>query len=410
MVCLVCGKPAVSQALDVGSHPVSTYYLTTADAPERDFGIALGQCTECGTIQSMQTLPCEALVPPYDWLFAREPEQHLDRVVDQIIALAELRPDSVIGALTPKDDTTVERFRARGFLNTWRVRLDEDLGVENPAAYIETVQKLTTPARMAAIAKRRGPADVLIVRHITEHAEDLHAFVQGLAALVKPGGIAMVEVPDCTTSLTLNDYCMVWEEHSLYFTPESFAPILTIGGFEPIRTDIYELPFENSLVQLARKTGTPGPVKINPAARAQVGMLKAYADAYAPACRDLRAMLERFRDERGPIALFGAGHLACAFANFMQVADLIDFVADDTPQKQGKFLPGARLEIRPSAVLAERGIALCLLALSITNEDAVIARNQAFVSRGGVFRSIFRASPRSVFSGLCEVRDALSQS
>ena len=54
------------------------------------------------------------------------------------------------------------------------MKLDEDLGVTNPAANIETVQKLTTPERMAAIAARRGAADILIVRHIMEHAEDLH--------------------------------------------------------------------------------------------------------------------------------------------------------------------------------------------------------------------------------------------
>ena len=108
--------------------------------------------------------------------------------------------------------------------------------------------------------------------------------------------------------------------------------------------------------------------------------------------------LQRVKAEKGPIALFGAGHLACAFANFMGVADLIDFVADDTPQKIGKFLPGARLPILPSAALAERKVALCLLALSINNENAVIGRNEAFVDGGGTFRSIFRASPRSVFS------------
>src|SRR6202011_5326299 len=105
----------------------------------------------------------------------------------------------------------------------------------------------------------------------------------------KPGGIVMVEVPDCTTSLKLNDYCIVWEEHSLFLTPETFAPLLTIGGFTPIRTDIYPLPFENSLVQLARKTDAPGPVRIASAARAQVGLLARYAAGYEPARRELRA-------------------------------------------------------------------------------------------------------------------------
>lgn len=398
MACLVCGSKAVAAQLDVGRHPVSSFFLLGKDDPERNFSLALGQCEQCGTIQIMETVPHDALVPPYDWLFAREPEEHLDEVVDQIVALPGVDTNGVIGALTSKDDTTIDRFIRKGFSNTWRVRLDEDLGVTNPAANIETVQKLTTPERMTEIAARRGAADVLIVRHIMEHAEDLHAFIGGIAALVKPGGIVMVEVPDCTPSLRLHDYCMVWEEHSLFLTPETFSPLLTIGGFESIRTDIYPLPFENSLVQLARKTSAPGPLRITPAASAQVGLLKSYAANYEPAREELRANLERVRATKGPIALFGAGHLACAFVNFMGVADLIDFIADDTPQKQNKFLPGARLPILPSAALAERGIALSLLALSIGNEDKVIGRNEAFLRAGGAFRSIFRASPRSIFS------------
>ena len=41
--------------------------------------------------------------------------------------------------------------------------------------------------------------------------------------------------------------------------------------------------------------------------------------------------------------------------------------------KKGKFLPGAKLPIVSSAALTERGAALCLLALTIENEDKVIA-------------------------------------
>jgi hypothetical protein len=400
MQCLVCAAPSVKQHLDVGSHSVASFFLREQNAPERSFPIALGQCDACGTIQIMKPVPHDALVPPYDWLFAREPEGHLDQVVDQIMALPGVGPHSVVGALTSKDDTMVDRFVRKGIQKTWRVKLDEDLGVTNPAANIETVQKLTTPERMATIAARHGAADIFIVRHILEHAEDLQAFIWGVSALVKPGGIVMVEVPDCTSNLRLNDYCMVWEEHSLYLTPETFTPLMSIGGFEIIRSDIYPIPFENSLVLLGRKTGQLGPVQINSAARAQVGLLEGYAKAYEPARRELRALLERTRAEKGPIALFGAGHLACAFVNFMGVADLIEFVADDTPQKQGKFLPGARLPIVPSASLVERGIKLCLLALSIGNEGTVIGRNATFVQAGGSFRSIFRASPRSIYADI----------
>ena len=397
MKCLVCHSRSVVEHLDVGRHPVSTFFLSDQDAPERRFRLALGQCEECGTIQSTEIVPFDALVPPH-FLEAREPEEHLDEVVDRIASLPGVSADSVIAGLSYKDDTTIERFSRMGFKQSWRVQLDEDLGISNPAANIETVQKLTTPDRMLTIANRRGLADILIVRHIIEHVEDLHAFVHGLSALVKPDGILMLEVPDCSASLQLNDYCMVWEEHSLYLTPESFAPLSTIGGFDPICTEVHPRPFENSLVQLARKTGNPGPVRISNHAKGQAGLLERYAAVYEPACQELRAMLEHVRAERGPIALFGAGHLACAFVNFMGVADLIDFVADDTPEKQYKFLPGARLPILPSAALVENGIALCLLALQINNENRVIARNKAYEEAGGTFKSIFRESPRSIFS------------
>ena len=399
MACLVCGSKHVVEHLDVGHHAVASFFLVEKDAPERNLALALGECETCGTIQMMEPVPHDALIPPYDWLFAREPEEHLDEVVDTIIGLAPLPRDAVIGALSYKDDTTVERFRNKGFSNTWRVSLTDDLGVTNSAANIETVQKLTNPATMRPIAARRCAADILIVRHITEHAEDVGAFMQGLAELVKPGGLLMLEVPDCTDNLRLHDYCMVWEEHSLYLTPETLSLLPSLGGFEPIKLDIFPRPFENSLVLLARKTGKP----IQPgseAARKQIGMLKTYAEAYVPAKKALRATLEKVRAEQGPIALFGAGHLAHAFTNFMDVTDLIDFVADDTPQKQGKFLPGARLPILPSAELVNRKVGLCLLALSINNENAVIARNSGFEAAGGAFRSIFRASPRSIFKDL----------
>lgn len=141
---------------------------------------------------------------------------------------------------------------------------------------------------MAAIAARHGPADVLIVRHILEHAEDVQTFVQGIAALLKPAGLLMVEVPDCTISLKHADYCMVWDKHSLYLTPATFEQLLSIGGFETVSSRVYPLPFENSLVILARKTGASATMRINPAARTEAGLLARYAAAYEPARRELR--------------------------------------------------------------------------------------------------------------------------
>ncbi|QPH52601.1 methyltransferase domain-containing protein [Pontivivens ytuae] len=398
MTCLVCGADTVKQQLDVGSHPVASFFLQEPNAVEKLHPIRLGQCGTCAVVQMMQPVPHHALIPPYDWLFAREPEEHLDQTVEDILAYGHINADSIVSGISYKDDTTIDRFRAKGFENGWRLELERDLDVSDPSASIETVQKLISSDRARKVAERHGPADLLIVRHIIEHAENLREFMAGLAALVAPNGLLMLEIPDCAANLCNADYCMVWEEHSLYFTPETFALVPTLGGFETLRLDVHPRPFENSIVLIARKTGAPGDVLPTSAALEQADLLARYAASYPVTKIELRRHLEKYRDVKGRIALFGAGHLAHAFANFIDVADLIDFVADDTPQKQGKFLPGARLPIRPSAALLDDGVTLCLLALSINNEDAVISRNRAFVDSGGTFRSIFRSSPRSIFA------------
>ena len=169
MSCLVCGSSEVAAHIDVGEHPVASFFLEDVHQSEKPYSLVLGQCPGCGTVQLMQPVPHHALVPPYDWLLAREPEEHLDDAVARIIGEGILSPQSVIGGLTYKDDTTVERFRNLGFPSTWRLDLKNDFELTDPAANIETVQKLVSPERMAGIARNHPPADLLIVRHITEH-------------------------------------------------------------------------------------------------------------------------------------------------------------------------------------------------------------------------------------------------
>lgn len=398
MRCIICKSANIEKQLDVGAHPVSTFFLPDADAKEKNINLSLAQCADCGTVQLVEPVPYQDLVPP-EFVSAREPEDHLDEAVEKMCALPGLGTDSIVAAVSYKDDTTVDRFIARGFGKTWRIDLAEDLGITDPNANIESLQACISPATMAPIAARRGAADQLIVRHISEHAEDPGAYMAGLAELVRPGGYIMIEIPDCTRNLELNDYCMIWEEHSLYLTPATLRGFASMGGFDMVTLDVYPRSFENSIVYVGRKTTGPRAPVVAPEAKAEVGILARYAAAYEPAKRELRDRLQAIRDTKGPVVLFGAGHLACAFVNYMDVADLIDFVADDTPVKQGKFLPGAKLPIVSSAALVERGAALCLLALTIENEDKVISKNTAFMDAGGVFQSIFRASGRSVFQG-----------
>jgi hypothetical protein len=94
--------------------------------------------------------------------------------------------------------------------------------------------------------------------------------------------------------------------------------------------------------------------------------------------------------------VLGAGHLACAFVNYVRLEEHIAFVVDDNPRKQRLFLPGTKLVIRGSAALMEENVRLCLLSVNPEIEQKVIDRQRTFVESGGQFASIFTGSERAL--------------
>jgi hypothetical protein len=164
---------------------------------------------------------------------------------------------------------------------------------------------------------------------------------------------------------------------------------------EPI---LYPYPLEDSLVGVVRNGAPAGN---RPDSREYLGGALADGRNFADRFSVLGARLQagfRSRQERGKrMAIFGAGHLAAKFVNLFRLRGFFDCVIDDNPHKQALLMPGSRLPIRASAMLTPRGIDLCLLSLNPESEQKVLAKNQAFIERGGGFLSIFALSSRSVY-------------
>jgi hypothetical protein len=396
--CFLCRSDQLTPVLDVGLQPISNRFLQTPTEDEERFPIALQQCDTCGLVQIDQPVPARALVPPYDWITYSEPEGHLDELVEILMTLPGIGAGSVAGGLSFKDDSTLARLERKG-LRTWRLDLRDDLDVRDARSGlgVETVQDRLTPAVADRIVSQRTPADVLIVRHILEHASAPLEFIDALTRLVAPNGFLVVEVPDCSRAMDGGDYTTIWEEHTMYYTPETFRHGFPNRGLRVIRMENYQYPFENSLVAIvATNVSSESTLPDSTVAERERRRGVSFAERFQTSRDRVRESLSAHRRNRGPIALFGAGHLACTFVSVFDVADSIDCIIDDNPHKRGLYMPGSRLPIVGSAALLERDVSLCLLSLNPIGEEKVVSKNEAFVARGGVFASIFPASPRAM--------------
>jgi C-methyltransferase-like protein/putative zinc binding protein len=399
MGCFVCRNGELTRLVDVGPQPVSNRFLRAPTDDEELFPVALRQCDACGLVQIEQPVPASALVPPYDWVTYSEPEGHLDELVDILLGLPGVGPGCVAAGVSFKDDSTLARLERRG-LETWRIDFKDDLGIGRAHAGhgVETIQNGLTPSIAEQIAGRRGRAGVLLVRHILEHAAVPLEFMAAMKTLVQPDGYIVIEVPDCSRALDACDYTTIWEEHTLYYTPETFRHSLQLGALDVVRAENYPYPFENSLVAIARVNGRGAAPGLAATIRHERGRGLAFARGFNDTRVKVRRLLDEHRRGGGRIALFGAGHLACTWINVFGVGDCIDCVVDDNPHKRGLYMPGSKLPIVGSTALVERNITLCLLSLNPIGEQKVVEKNRTFVEQGGAFASIFPASALALMS------------
>lgn len=388
--CRACGGSLAPEGLDGGAQPLCNRFLREPEEPEFLHPLKLGVCSRCGLLQLVDPVPAEEVSPRFEWITYQEPEGHLDEVVSNLAT--RLGSGLRVAGVSYKDDSTLDRLVAAGALLGWRLD-PADLGVSGPSVEVDRVQAALDVPRARAVRDRRGPVDLLVVRHVLEHAHDLGAFLEALKALVHPHGRVVLEVPDATTMMQTRDYSPLWEEHLSYFTPTTLRHALERHGCTVEALEGYPYPLEGSLVAVVR---SGAPLEPSPSVGAtEVDLALAYL-------RDFPSQQARIREQvarearHGQVAMLGAGHLGCMFLNLMGVGDRLAFVADDDPHRAGLRMPGSGLPILPSSELIARGVDLCLLAVNPLNEARVLARHQAFLDGGGRFASIFPVSPRAL--------------
>jgi len=378
--------------LDFGMQPVANRYLRNTNDEEILFSMKLGQCQKTGLIQLMDPFPCNELVPIYDWITYTEPEDHLD---DMVIRIQSFLPkDNVlnIGGVSFKDDSVLKRFEKFGH-STWLVDLEKDLSL-NKHLGIESIQAALNQSAASKIVKRNGKSNLIIARHILEHAYDLKEFLESLKSLISEDGFILFEIPDSTTSLENFDYTMTWEEHLIYLTPNTFKHLLWQYGFSLVFYHSYSYPHESSLIALVRKNISNDEDKESLELEKEIMLGEDYVKNFSKQEKIISNYISA-EAKKGKVVLFGAGQDTCAFLNYFNIYDQISFVIDDNINKIGLFMPKSKIPIVSSEKLSDENISLCLLSLNPLNEEKVINKLAKYKHLQGRLLSIF---PHSKYS------------
>lgn len=357
MKCRHCRAPVTLSLVDLGSAPPSNSYLTaqTLLLPEPWYPLQVLVCETCWLAQT-RDYDFEPFGADYAYFssFSKSWLAHAKAYVDAMVQRFKLGPKSHVVEVAANDGYLLQYVKERGIPCT---------GVEPTASTaaaarekgIEIVQDFFGK-RLATEMKGRGvTANLMAANNVLAHVPDVNDFVAGFAELLAPNGVATFEFPHLMRMVAENQFDTIYFEHYSYLTLTSARTLLSANGLTVF--DVEELPTHGGSLRVFAQRSDSGKHEISKRVddllererKAGVTTSSYYAGFQAAAEKVKRDFLEFLigAKQRGElVAAYGAAAKGNTLMNFAGVRpDLLAFVVDGNPAKQGKFMPGSRVPI-----------------------------------------------------------------
>jgi hypothetical protein len=228
-----------------------------------------------------------------------------------------------------------------------------------------------------------------MARNVLAHVPDLVDFVKGVHHWLSDDGIFHVEVPYLRPMVDHLEFDTIYHEHLSYFSVTALHRLFREAGLT--LWDVEEIPLHGgSLIARGKRNATPKP---SVATYLEAEKRDGYTSntklhAFADGTRKLKTALPEFLHglkKQGPLAAYGAAAKGVVLTNYCRIGpDLLSWVADRSPYKQGKLTPGMHLPVVPAErVLADQPRHLLVLAWNFFDE--IVKQQDAYRQAGGKF-------------------------
>jgi SAM-dependent methyltransferase len=395
--CRACGGPRLAPILDLGSTPLANA-LPTADrlgAPEPVFPLDLVLCRDCSLLQITETVPPEQLFSDYLYFssFSDSFLRHAEAIATRLVAERRLGPGSLVAEVASNDGYLLQFYKRAGV---------PVLGIE-PAANIakvareergiDTLNAFFGTATAQQLRDQGRRADVVHANNVLAHVADLTGFVRGFALLLKDDGVAVLESPYIKPFLDHCEFDTIYHEHLCYYSLTALDRLFRSQGL--LIRAVEHLPVHGGSIRLFAEPLRPGrsadaSVTTLLAAEAAWGVTdpaayQAFARTVATLKADLRRTLGELKAQGKRIAAYGAAAKGSTLLNAFGIGtETLDFVADRSTYKQGRFMPGVHLPIHsPERILTDQPDYLLILAWNFADE--IMKQQAEYQRRGGRF-------------------------
>jgi dTDP-4-dehydrorhamnose reductase len=356
--CRCCGSSKLVKYLDLGLMPLANNLESTsqlARAKDR-FPLQVLFCEECYLSQLSVVIDPEKMFSYYTYRSGIN-QGYITHCKNMAIELKDkynLDENCFHVDIAGNDGTLLKQFKkiiGSKVLNidpaTNLVAIAENEGVESLADFwsVKLAQQ---------VLNSHGHADIITATNVFAHVDNVNEFIAATKLLLKPNGVLVLEFPYLIDLIKSIEFDTIYFEHVSYFSILPLQKLCETLGMKII--DVEKQNIHGGTVRVTI-TSKDSQLKTNDnvgnfiASEKSLGVDKFewyanYSDKVNNIISDFSNHLVGLKLSRKKIAAFAASAKGNTLLNSACIGtDIIDYIADETPEKIGKFSPGTGIPI-----------------------------------------------------------------
>ena len=357
--CRHCGSDVSHVLVDLGAAPPSNAFLTklALKRPEKYFPLRVLVCESCWLVQAeAYSRAAELFNEEYAYFssFSSEWLAHAKKYVDEMIERFGLSKSSMVGEVAANDGYLLQFVNERG-INSYGIEPTASTANAARQKGVEIIQDFLNMSLAKELHRQGRTVDLLVANNVLAHVPDINDFSQACHTLLKPNGVFTCEFPHLLNLISQHQFDTIYHEHFSYLSLGTVVNIFAKNGLSVF--DVDKLGTHGGSLRVYAQRSDTGihqvSVKVeelineeNNAGMTTINFYRGFQEHAEKVKNNFLKFLIEKKEDGKLVVGYGAAAKGNTLLNFAGVkSDLIKYVVDRSPHKQGKFMPGSRIPI-----------------------------------------------------------------
>jgi hypothetical protein len=360
MNCRFCNTTLKHTFVDLENSPPSNSFLTAEklQEPETYFPLKLYVCDTCFLVQLDEFKKHNEIFNNeyiYFSSYSKSWLAHAKRYTEQMINRFGFDKSSLIMEVASNDGYLLQYFNEKKIPV---LGIEPSTNTSDVAALkgIPSIPDYFTSLLARTLQSEGKKADLLIGNNVLAHVPDINDFVAGLKIILNDAGVITMEFPHLLKLIEECQFDTIYHEHFSYFSFTTVKKIFEAHGLEMF--DVEELSTHGGSLRIYAKHRHDRSKRINYTVakllekeeREGLTTIRHYyhfKEKISLIKQKFLYFLVEQKNKGKKVIGYGAAAKGNTLLNYCGIKgnDLIHFVVDASPHKQGKYLPGSHIPV-----------------------------------------------------------------